>query len=100
MASIIQGTPGTGSRDQLVGVTGDGIQAEIADVTFPVLAATNKLYVIDTTNSQLGSNLLVEKTKDLKDGTCRDDFVVTVGNKGTCFTDHAPELYTYPKCES
>ncbi len=47
-----------------MGVTGDGIQAEIADVTFPVLTATNKLLVIDTTNSQPGSTLLVEKTKD------------------------------------
>ena len=64
MASIIQGTQGTGSRVQLVGVTGDKIQAEIADVTFPVLTATNELYVIDTTNSQPGSTLLVEKTKD------------------------------------
>jgi hypothetical protein len=64
MASIIQGTQETGSRIQLVGVTGDDIQAEIADVTFPVLTATNELYVIDTTNSQPGSTLLVEKTKD------------------------------------
>ncbi len=30
--------------------------------------------------------------KFLKDGTCRDDFVVTIGNKGTCFIDHAPKL--------
>jgi hypothetical protein len=29
-----------------------------------VLTATNELYVIDTTNSQPGSTLLVEKTKD------------------------------------
>ncbi len=43
MASIIQGTQGTGCRVQLVGVTGNGIQAEIADVTFPVLTATNEL---------------------------------------------------------
>ena len=64
MASIIQGTQGTGSRVQLVGVTGADIQAEIADVTFPVLTVTNELYVIDTTNSQSGSTLLVEKTKD------------------------------------
>jgi hypothetical protein len=63
MASITQGTQGTGSRVQLVGVTGDGI-AEIADVTFPVLTATNELYVIDTTNSRPVSTLLVEKTKD------------------------------------
>jgi hypothetical protein len=28
----------------------------------------------------------------LQDGTCRDDFVVTIGNKGTCFIDHAPKL--------
>jgi hypothetical protein len=47
-----------------VGVTGDVIQAEIADVTFPVLTATNELYVIDTTKFQPGSTLLVEKTKD------------------------------------
>jgi hypothetical protein len=64
MASIIQGTQGTGSRVQLIGVTGDGIQAEITDVTFPVLTVTNEFYVIDTTNSQPGSTLLVEKTKD------------------------------------
>jgi hypothetical protein len=30
--------------------------------------------------------------KFLQDGSCRDDFVVTVGNKGTCFIDHAPTL--------
>jgi hypothetical protein len=36
MVSIIPETQGTGSRVQLVGVTGDGIQAEIADVSFPV----------------------------------------------------------------
>ena len=41
MVSIIQGTQGTGSRVQLVGVTGDDIQDEIADVTFPVLTDTN-----------------------------------------------------------
>jgi hypothetical protein len=60
MANIVQGTPGTGSRVQVVGVTGDGIQAEIVEVTFPVLTATNELYVIYTTNSQPGSTLLVE----------------------------------------
>jgi hypothetical protein len=64
MASIIQGTQGTSSRVQLVGVTGDDIQTETADVTFPVLTATNEFYVIDTTNSQPGSTLLMEKTKD------------------------------------
>ncbi len=63
MVSIIRGTQGTGSRVQLVGVTGDDIQAEIADVTFPVLTVTNELYVIDTTNSQPGSTLLVDKTR-------------------------------------
>ena len=31
---------------------------------FLVLTVTNKLYVIDTTNSQPGSKLLVEETKD------------------------------------
>jgi hypothetical protein len=30
--------------------------------------------------------------KFLQDGTCRDDFVVTIDNKGTCFIDHAPKL--------
>jgi hypothetical protein len=64
MVSIIQGTEGTGSRVQLVGVTGDDIQAEITDVTFPVLITTNELYVIDTINSEPGSTLLVDKTKD------------------------------------
>jgi len=64
MASIIQGTQGTGSRVQLVGVTGDDIQAEITDVTFPVLTTTNEFYVIDTSNSHPGSTWLVDKTKD------------------------------------
>ena len=36
----------------------------ITDVTFPVFTATNEFYVIDTTNSQSGSTLVVEKTKD------------------------------------
>ena len=45
MTSIIQGTHGTGSRVQLVGVTGDSIQAEIEDVRVPVLTNTNELYV-------------------------------------------------------
>jgi hypothetical protein len=35
MTSIMNGTQGTGPRVQLVSVTGDGIQAEITDVTFP-----------------------------------------------------------------
>jgi hypothetical protein len=48
MVSIIQGTKGTVSRVQLVGVTGDGIQVEITDVTFPVLTTTNELHVIDS----------------------------------------------------
>jgi hypothetical protein len=52
MVSILQGTQRTGSRVQLVGVTGDVIQVEITDVTFPVLTVTNEIYVIDTTNSQ------------------------------------------------
>ena len=30
--------------------------------------------------------------KFLQDGTCRDDFVVTLGNNGTCFIDHVPKL--------
>jgi hypothetical protein len=59
-----KGTPGTGFHVQLVGVTGDGIQSEITDVIFPVLTVTNELYVIDTTNSQSGSTLLVDKTKE------------------------------------
>ncbi len=64
LGSLVQGTQGTGSRVQLVGVTGDDIQTEISDVTFPVLTTTNELYVIDTTNSQPGSTLFVDKTKD------------------------------------
>jgi len=43
---------GTGSRFQLVGVTGDSIQTDIVDVGFPVLTTTNELYVIGTTNSR------------------------------------------------
>jgi hypothetical protein len=30
--------------------------------------------------------------KILQDGSCRDDLVVTIGNKGTCFIDHDPKL--------
>ncbi len=45
MTSIIQGTQGTGFRVQLVGVTGDGIQAEITDVTFPVITSTNEFSI-------------------------------------------------------
>jgi len=37
---------------------------DTTDVTFPVLTTTNELYVIDTTNSQPGSTLLVETTTD------------------------------------
>jgi hypothetical protein len=43
VTNIIQGTQWTGSRVQLVGVTGDDIQAAITDVTFPVLTVTNEL---------------------------------------------------------
>ena len=83
---------GTGSRVQLVGDTSTGIQAEIADVTFPVLTATNELYVIDTTNSQPGSTLLVEKTKDniislailLKAGF-KVDYVETPQHRATAY---------------
>jgi len=28
----------------------------------------------------------------VQDGTCHDDFVVTIGNKVTCFIDHTPKL--------
>jgi hypothetical protein len=30
--------------------------------------------------------------KILQDGTRHEDFVLTVGSKGTCFIDHAPKL--------
>jgi hypothetical protein len=64
MAPIIEGTQGTGARVRLVGVTGAGVDAELADVIFPVRTATDELYAIDTTGSQAGSTLLVERTKD------------------------------------
>ncbi len=41
--------------------TCDDIQVEITDFTFPVFTVTNEFYVIDTTNSQSGPTLLVEK---------------------------------------
>jgi hypothetical protein len=63
MASIIEGTQDTGARVRLGGVTGTGVDAELADVIFPVRTATNELYAIDT-GSQAGSTLLVERTKD------------------------------------
>ena len=44
--------------------TGAGVDAELADVIFPVRTATDELYAIDTTGSQAGSTLLVERTKD------------------------------------
>ena len=61
---IIEGTQGTGARVRLVGVTGTGVDAELADVIFPVRTATDEPYTIDTTGSQAGSTLLVERTKD------------------------------------
>ena len=64
MAPIIEGTQGTGARVRLVGVTGTGVDAELADVIFPVRTATDELYAIDTAGSQAGSTLLVERTKD------------------------------------
>jgi hypothetical protein len=64
MATIIEGTQGTGARVRLVGVTGTGVDAELVDVIFPVRTATDELYAIDTTGSQAGSTLLVERTKD------------------------------------
>jgi hypothetical protein len=57
MAPIIEGTQGTGARVRLVGVTGAGVDAELADVIFPVRTATDELYAIDTTGSQAGSTL-------------------------------------------
>jgi hypothetical protein len=36
MAPIIEGTQGTGARVRLVGGTGAGVDAELADVIFPV----------------------------------------------------------------
>ena len=50
-SALYKGPKGPVLVFNIVGVTGDGIQAEIADVTFPVLTVTNELYVIDTTNS-------------------------------------------------
>ena len=64
MAPIIEGTQDTGARVRLVGVTGAGVDAELADLIFPVRTATDELYAIDTTGSQAGSTLLVERTKD------------------------------------
>jgi len=64
MAPIIEGTQGTGARVRLVVVAGAGVEAELADVIFPVRTATDELYAIDTTGSQAGSTLLVERTKD------------------------------------
>ncbi len=68
MVPVIEDTQGTGARVRLVGVTGAGVDAELADVIFPVRTATDELYAIDTTGSQAGSSgrstLLVERTKD------------------------------------
>ena len=54
----------TGARVRTVGVTGTVVDAELPDVIFPVRTDTDELYVIDTTGSQVGSTLLVERTKD------------------------------------
>ncbi len=50
----------------------------------------NRLYGTDSSefiHTHYGSLV-----KFLQVGTCRDDFVVTIGNKGTCFIDHVPNL--------
>jgi hypothetical protein len=46
MAPIIEETQGTGARVRLVGarVTGAGVDAELADVIFPVRTAKDELY--------------------------------------------------------
>ena len=64
MTPIIEGAQDTGARVRLVGVTDTDFDAELADVIFPVRTVTDELYVIDTTGSQAGSTLLVERTKD------------------------------------
>ena len=53
MAPIIEGTQGTGARVRLVGVTGAGVDAELADVIFPVRTATDELYAIDATGGSI-----------------------------------------------
>jgi hypothetical protein len=50
-----------------VGVTDPGVDAEFTDsldVFFPVQTVTDELYSIDTTGSQPGSTLFVDRTKD------------------------------------
>jgi hypothetical protein len=64
MSPIIEDTQVTGSRVRLVGVTDTGVDAELADVIFPVHTTTHELYAIDDTGEQTGSTLLVERTKD------------------------------------
>jgi hypothetical protein len=41
-----------------------GVDTELADVIFPVHTTTDELDAIDTTGSQEGSTLLLERTKD------------------------------------
>jgi len=64
MTPIIEATQDTGTRVHLVRVSGTGVDAELADVIFPVHTTTDELYTIETTGSQAGSTLLVECTKD------------------------------------
>jgi hypothetical protein len=52
MTPIIEGTQGTGARVRLVGVTGTGVDVELADVIFPVHTVTDEHYVIDTLTSR------------------------------------------------
>ena len=48
MMNAIQGPQGSGQRVQLLGVTGDQVSAEIADVVFPILTQTKKPYTLTT----------------------------------------------------
>ena len=60
MMDVIQGPQGSGQRVQLVGVTGDQVSAEIADVVFPILTQAKKPYALATK----GTTLVFQKSKD------------------------------------
>jgi hypothetical protein len=52
----------------------------------------NRLHRQGTDLSEFIHARYLSLVKFLQDGSRNDDFVLSVGSKGTCFIDHAPKL--------
>ena len=59
MMHVVEGPQGRGQRVQLLGVTGDQVSAEIADVVFPIMKKTLVLKKTQDNNSSLADLLKV-----------------------------------------